>query len=147
MSKEITGWIVGGLIAVSAMGLAFGTNIGRAAEKSAEQPPAKQDCVMNEGQMGAMDHNMMDAQEMQKQCLEMMKSPEMQKTMKNMMKQPEMQAMMKQMLTNDPEFRQIISDLVNSVDPNAQTDNQASPADASTPPPGGMDHSNHHSSN
>lgn len=142
MKKRLTSWVIGGLITVSAMGLAFGSNIVTATEKNAVQPSSMHD-MMKDGQMGGMDHQM-NSPEMQKQCLDMMKNPEMQQAMKDMMKQPEMQSVMKKMLASDPEFRQIMSDLVNSIDPNDQNSSSTPSAGDLAPMPG-MDHSGHHS--
>ena len=138
MKKRMTGWIMGGVFAISAAGLLMGTNVGSAAEKTAEKPPVMQGKMMENGQMGSMNHEMMNSPEMQKQCLDMIKNSDMQKTMKEMMKQPEMQATMKQMLASDPELRQIMRDLVNSIDD--QNDNSVPQASA----PKTMDHSAHH---
>ncbi len=135
MKKRMATWVIGGLIAVSAVGLPFAGNIVNAAEKNTTQQSCTQDKMMKDGQMGTMDHQMMNSPEMQKQCLDMMKS---------MMKQPEMQAMMKQMLASDPELRKTMSDMVNAVAPDDQNANSASPSDAPAPMPG-MDHNAHHS--
>ena len=139
MKKKITGWIIGGLLGVTMLGVTFATNIGSAAEKNMKAMPGM---MMEKGHMENMDmHKMMNSPEMQKHCLEMMKSPEMQKSMNTMMKTPEMQAMMKQMLSRDPALRQIMLDLVNSIDPNDQTtmtDNTPKPM------PPAMDHNMHH---
>jgi hypothetical protein len=70
--------------------------------------------MMQNAHMETMNSEM--TPEMQTQCTEMMAKPEMQPRMKSMMKQPQMQSMMKQMLSSDPEFQQMMSDLVNSVD-------------------------------
>src|SRR5512138_1431516 len=102
MKKSMIGLFVGGLLTVTALGVAINTGIGSAAEKNAAQPPAMQGMMQN-GQMGTMDPQMMNSPEMQKQCLDMLKNPDMQKGMKEMMKQPETQAMMKHMLASDPE--------------------------------------------
>ena len=132
------GWMVGGLITVSAIGLAVGTGISSAAEKNTVSPAAMQGMMQN-GSVGAMDPKMMESPEMQQQCQDMLKNAEMQQAMIGMMKQPQTQAMMKQMFASDPELRQMMTDLVNSADANDQTNTPA----ATT---GGIDHSAHHSS-
>lgn len=137
MKKKMTGWIIGGLLGVSVLGVTFATPVN-AAEKNA---PAMQGMMMEKGQMSNMDmKQMMNSPEMQKHCQEMMKSPEMQKHCLEMMKSPEMQAMMKQMLSQDPAFRQMMSDLVNSIDSNDQI---ATPDNAQTTMMP-VDHSMHH---
>lgn len=138
MKNKMTGWIIGGLITASALGMAFGVNsIGSAAAKT-EQAAASSGMMKN----GQMSSEMMNSPEMEKQCGEMMASPEMQQTMKGMMKQPQMQTMMKQMLASDPEFKQMMSDLVNSVtDENTVTSEQAPPTDQA---PAAIDHNAHH---
>jgi hypothetical protein len=144
MKKRMTVWIMGGVFAISAAGLLMGTNVGSAAEKNADKPPVMQDKMMQNGQMD--NKEMMNSPEMQKQCVDMMKSSDMQKTMKGMMKQPEMQATMKQMLASDPELRQIMRDLVNSVDSNDQNDNSVPQSSTPATVPDAVDHNAHHSS-
>lgn len=139
MKKKMTGLIIGGLLGVTVLGVTFTTNIGSAAEK---HTPTTHEMMMEKGQMGNMDmQQMMSSPEMQKQCLEMMKSPEMQKTMNTMMKTPEMQAAMKQMLSSDPALRQMMLDLVNSIDPNDQTTMKDN---TQMTMPSEMDHNMHH---
>lgn len=141
MKKNMTGWIIGGLMGVSVLGAAFGTNVCSAAEKPAMP---MQEMKMEHGQMGNMDmHQMMKSPEMQKHCLEMMKNPEMQKHCLEMMKSPEMQTMMKQMLTNDPALKQMMSDLINSIDTNNQTNMPVNTESIMVP---AEDHSAHHHS-
>lgn len=141
MKKRMTGWIMGGVFAISAAGLLMGTNVGSAAEKIADKPPVMQGKMMQNGQM-----EMMNSPEMQKQCVDMMKSSDMQETMKGMMKQPEMQAKMKQMLASDPELRQIMRDLMNSVDVNDQNENLVPQSSTPANAPDSVDHNAHHSS-
>ena len=144
MKKRMTGWIMGGVFAISAAGLLMGTNVGSAAEKTVEKPPVMQGKMMENGQMGSME--MMNSPEMQKQCVDMMKSSDMQQTMKGMMKDPEMQATMKQMMASDPELRQIMRDLVNSVESNDQNDNSDPQSGTPANAPDTVDHNAHHSS-
>ncbi len=132
------GWMVGGLITVSAIVLTVGTGISSAAEKNAA-PPAAMQGMMQNGSREAMDPKMMESPEMQQQCQDMLKNADMQQAMIGMMKQPQMQARMKQMLASDPELRQMMTDLVNSADSNDQTNTPA-------PAPDGIDHNAHHSS-
>lgn len=138
MKNKMTGWIIGGLMTASALGMAFGVNsIGSAAVKS-EQAAVSSGMMQN----GQMSSEMMNSPEVEKQCGEMMASPEMQQTMKEMMKQPQMQAMMKQMLASDPEFKQMMVDLVNSTtDENTATGEQMPPTDQA---PTAIDHKAHH---
>lgn len=139
MKKKMTGLIIGGLLGVSVLGVTFATNVSSAAEKNA---PTMQGMMMEKSQMGNMDmQQMMNSPEMQKQCLDMLKSPEMQQPMKNMMKTPEMQVMMKQMLSSDPALRQMMLDLVNSIDPNDQTSTLDNLQTTVSPE---IDHSIHH---
>ncbi|WP_378955953.1 hypothetical protein [Pelosinus sp. sgz500959] len=126
MKNKMTGWIVGGLLGVSVLGVTLSTNVVSAAEKNA---PSTHEMMMEKGQMGDMDmHKMMNSPEMQTKCLEMMKTPEM-------------QAMMKQMLSRDPALRQMMLDLVNSVEP---TDQATTPDNTQTTMMPAMDHSMHH---
>lgn len=144
MKKRMTGWIMGGVFAISAAGLLIGTNMGSAAEKNADKPPVMQGKMMESEQKDNME--MMNSPEMQKQCLDMMKSSDMQERMKGMMKEPEMQATMKQMLASDPALRQIMRDLVNSVDANDQNDNPVPQSSTPANAPNAVDHNAHHSS-
>jgi hypothetical protein len=144
MKKRMTGWIMGGVFAISAAGLLMGTNVGSAAEKIADKPPVMQGKMMQNGQMDKME--MMNSPELQKQCVDMMKSSDMQETMKGMMKQPEMQVTMKQMLASDPEMRQIMRDLVNSIDINDQNDNPVPQSSTPSNAPDTVDHNAHHPS-
>jgi len=135
MKNKMTGWIVGGLITASVLGAAFGINsIGNAAAKT-EQAVAAPSMMMQNGQMGS---EMMNSPEMQKQCGDTMASPEMQQTMKGMMKQPQMQNMMKQMMASDPEFKQMMSDMVNNA---GTVGEQVSPTDQTA---AAIDHNAHH---
>jgi len=138
MKNKMTGWIIGGLITASALGMALGVDsIGSAAAKT--EQTATPSMMMQNGQMSP---EMMNSPEMEKQCGEMMASPEMQQTMKGMMQQPQIQTMMKQMLASDPEFKQMMSDLVNSAnDENTATGEQAPPTDQA---PADIDHNAHH---
>lgn len=138
MNKRMTGWIVGGFIAIAALGVAVGTGIGNAAEKNTASPAATQGMMQN-GSMGAMDPKMMESPEMQQQCQDMMKNADMQQAMIGMMKQPEMQGMMQQMFATDPEFRQMMTNLVNSAVAEGQADIPAAAPDE-------IDHNAHHSS-
>ncbi|MDR7868863.1 MAG: hypothetical protein RIN56_18875 [Sporomusaceae bacterium] len=140
MNKKLIAGIAVALVSVVALSFTFGTTTGSAAE------PAKQPPMMM--QPGNMDPKAMAEQmkspEMQKQCVEMMRSPEMQQAMMGMMKQPEMQAAMKQMLQRDAGFHQMMLDLVNSVDINADHGNTSGNNQPSGSPSTGFDHGSHH---
>jgi len=134
MKNKMTGWIIGGLITASALGMAFGVNsIGSAAAKT--EQAAVSSGMMHNGQMSP---DMMNSPEMQKECLNMMASPEMQKTMKGMMKQPQIQNAMKQMMASDPEFKQMMSDMVNDA---GSTAVEQAPSNEQPAP---IDHNAHH---
>lgn len=136
MKNKMTGWIIGGLITASALGVAFGVNsIGSAAVKT-EQAAVSSGMMQN----GQMNPDMMNSPEMQKECQTMMESPEMQKTMKDMMQQPQMQNMMKQMMASDPAFKQMMSDMVNNAE-NTEAGEQKQPTDQAAAP---IDHNAHH---
>lgn len=136
MKSKMAGLIIGGLITVSVLGLAFGANsIGNAAAKT-EQANMSSGMMQN----GQMSSDMMNSPEMQKECQSMMASPEMQQTMKEMMKQPHMQDMMRQMMASDPEFKQMMSDMVNNTEPAAK--DEQTPSDGQNPAP--IDHNAHH---
>lgn len=146
MKKSMTRWIIGGLLAVSAVGVTLNTGIVNAGGKIiGPQQPVVQGTTQNR-QMGSMDPQMMNSPEMQKQCQDMMKDPEMQKGMKEMVKQPEMQDMMKQMLANDPEMRRTMSELIAAAEVGAQSVDQTSPDNASSSAPVTEDHNAHHAS-
>lgn len=100
MKNKMTGWIVGGLITASVLGVTYG--VSNAAK--AEQVPTEQNTMMQHGQMNS---DMMNSKDMQKQCGEMMASPEMQKNMKDMMKQ---------MMSSDPEMKQMMIDMMKSTE-------------------------------
>lgn len=108
IKNKMAGWIIGGMITASALGITFGINSVGSAEVKAGQESAATG-MMN----GQMNSEMMNSSDMQKDCQKAMSSSEMQQAMKVMMKQPQMQTMMKQMLVSDPEFKQIMSDLIN----------------------------------
>lgn len=95
MKNKMTGWIVGGLITASVLGVTYG--VSNAAK--AEQAPTEQNTMMQQGQMNSKD--------MQKQCGEMMASPEMQKNMKDMMKQ---------MMSSDPEMKQMMINMMKNAE-------------------------------
>jgi len=100
MKSKITGWIVGGLITVSVLGVTYGVS------NAAKAEPAQNTMIQHE----QMNSDMMNSKDMQKQCGEMMKSSEMQKNMKDMMKQ---------MISKDPEMKQIMIDMMKSADDNS----------------------------
>jgi hypothetical protein len=125
MKKKI---LIVTVIALLAAGAAF------AAEKQAAPMPGP---MMGTTDPKAMAE-MMQSPAMQQQCVELMKSADMQQAMMGMMKLPEMQAAMKQMLQKDAGFHQVMLDLVNAVDINA--DHSHGPAAA--PAPSG--HGSHH---
>ncbi len=142
MNKKLIAGVAVALVSVAALGFAFGTSTGSAAE------PAKQPQMMTQGnQMGNMDPkamaDMMKTPEMQKQCVEIMKSPEMQQAMISTMQQPEMQAAMKQMLQSDAGFHQMMLDMVNSVDMNTDHGTKPSTTNDATAP-AASDHNAHH---
>jgi periplasmic protein CpxP/Spy len=97
MKNKMTGLIIGGLITASVLGVTFGVSNAAKAEEKAAEP--------NMMQQGQMNPDMMNSKDMQKQCGEMMASPEMQKNMK---------AMMKNMMANDPEMKQMMTDMMKS---------------------------------
>lgn len=137
MKNKMTGLIVGGLITVSALGLGFGaTSVSSAAAKT-EQAPAPS--MMQNSQMSP---DMMNSPEMQKQCGEMMISPEMQKNMKEMMSQPQMQTMMKKMMASDPEFKKMMSEIVNNADDENTDEEEQTPSNSKDVAP--IDHNAHH---
>lgn len=137
MKNTISGLIIGGLITASVLGVTFGANsIGSAAAN--DKPAVTSSNMMQSNQTGNMNSNMMNSSEAP--CGEMT-GPEAQKAMKEMMQQPQMQSMMKQMLSSDPEFKQMMSDLITSADtPN----NEQVPDATQTPVTGAMDHNAHH---
>jgi hypothetical protein len=91
MKNQMTGWMVGGLITVSVLGMVFGVNsIGNAAAKSEPAAAAPSMMMQNRQTSPAM----MNSPDMQKQCGEMMANPDTQKTMKGMMQQPQLQTIM-----------------------------------------------------
>ncbi|MDU2065079.1 MAG: hypothetical protein E6713_09555 [Sporomusaceae bacterium] len=138
MKNKMASWMIGGLITVSVLGVTFGINsIGNTAQKAEAGTEASM--MM---QSGAMSPDMMNSPDMQKQCGEMMASPEMQQTMKDMMKQPQMLTMMKQMMANDPEFKQMMSDLVNNATDEIKVD--GTQASSTNQMPATMDHNAHH---
>lgn len=66
----------------------------------------------------------------------------MQQAMKEMMQQPQMQTMMKQMMASDPEFKQMMSELVNNAaNENAAVGEQVPPTAQA---PASIDHNAHH---
>jgi len=136
MKKTLILGIIGLVITISAAGLAYGATVS-------QPEPAKQSPMMN---MDADRMNdMMKNSDTQQQCVSMMKNTEMQQSMMQMMRQPEMQAAMKQMLQKDAGFHQMMLDLVNSVDINAEhanADNQSQ--NAAVQPPDNPDHAAHH---
>jgi hypothetical protein len=144
MKTNMTAWILGGLITVSAIGFEMSSNVS-AAEKVVS-PSGTQ--MMSGNQMGSMSmdaksmNDMMNSPDMQKQCVEMLKNPAMQKNMIAMLKTPEMQTTMQQMLQNNPDLLQMMKDLINSVEIGGATTAPAS--DMSDMPGMSMDHSTHH---
>jgi len=125
MNNNIKGWMIGGLLAVSALGLAFGaTPLGSAAAKSTE-PVASSSGMMQNGQMTNMGPDMMkNSPEMEKECQAMMKAADSNSTSTaiqagdtaagpDMMNSPEMQqqcqSMMKEAEQN-PDKKAPVSD-------------------------------------
>lgn len=78
MNKHIKGWMVGGLLAVSALGMAFGTpSLGSAAARS-EAAPSE---MMQNEHMAEMGSEMMkNSPDMQKQCEDKMKDTDLKKS-------------------------------------------------------------------
>lgn len=130
-NNKISGLVVGGLMTAAVFGATFfGGGISSAAEKT---EPAAGKSMMKAGEMNT---EMKQHPEMAKQCCEMIKKPEMQKMMQSsdmaeqcgemikntdmqkmmpeMMKQKKMQTAMKQMMSNDPAFKQMMSDLIDA---------------------------------
>lgn len=97
MKNKMTGWIIGGLITASVLGVTFGVSNAAKAEEGTATP--------NTMQHGQMNSDMMNSADMQTKCSEMMASPEMQKNMKDMMKN---------MMANDPEMKQMMTDMMKS---------------------------------
>lgn len=126
MKYKWAGWVVGGLITFSVLGATVGiASITKAAETDKSACNAVNIEKMHSDHMsGAMD--MMNASEMQTKCEDMMANPEMQENMKKMLQQPQMQSMMRQMIANDPEFRHMMSELINNTSDINQPDEQNS---------------------
>lgn len=137
MKKAWKVWLIGSLVAVTVLG----SGIAMAAEHGKQNMPMPGQMMMGNMDSKAMAE-MMKTPEMQKQCVEMMKSPEMQQTMMTVIKQPEMQAAMKQMLQKDAGFHQMMLDLVNSVDMNAEHNH--GPSAEQPPVTKDAGHSTHH---
>ena len=161
MKNKLSGWVAGGLLAVAVFGVSLSNNnVASAAqsvpanmsmqqEKSTNSDTTKEQeiqkpCCEAEGktetsaaagmmQSGKMNQDMMQSEEMQKQCGEMMKDKDMQDTMKQMMADTEMQKMMKQMLADDPSFKEMMKNMIDTTD----TEATASAAN-------GQNHNAHH---
>lgn len=140
MKNKLSGWVAGGLLAVAVFGVSLSNNNVASAAQSVpanmsmqQEKPINSDttkeqeiqkpCCEAEGktetsaaagmmQSGKMNQNMMQSEEMQKQCGEMMKDENMQKMMKEMMSDPEMQKGMKQMMSEDPSFKEMMKNMV-----------------------------------
>ncbi|CUH95019.1 putative secreted protein [Propionispora sp. 2/2-37] len=102
MNNTIKGWMIGSLVAVSALGMTFGSAAAQSTELAAPSPG-----VMQNGHMTNMGPDMMkNSPDMQKQCEVMLKehdskregaaagtaemnSPEMQRQCRAMMKETE----------------------------------------------------------
>ncbi|SDD74329.1 hypothetical protein [Sporomusa acidovorans] len=139
MKNKLAGWIIGGLITASALGLAFGANSLVSAAANTEQAAAPAGMMMPSGQMEKMGPEMMNSPEMQKQCEDMMKSTDMQQAMKGMMQQPQMQTMMKQMMASDPAFKQMIEDMVKDSNSSGEQAAQLQATESTN-----IDHNAHH---
>jgi hypothetical protein len=100
MKNKMAGLIIGGLITASVLGVTYGVSNAAKSEPVA----AEQNTMMQHGQMNA---DMMNSKDMQKQCGEMMASPEMQKNMKDMMKE---------MMSNDPEMKQMMINMMKNAE-------------------------------
>ncbi len=131
------GFTIGGLITIAALGLVAGTSIGSAAEKTVV-PTANMETMMK-GRAVETGPEKSKSPVNQQQCHDMQKDADMRQAMVGMMKQPEMQAMMKQVLAGDPEFRQMMLNLVNSAESSGSNNKPVSKVD-------GVDHNAHHSS-
>ena len=140
MKNKLSGWVAGGLLAVAVFGVSLSNNNVASAAQSVpanmsmqQEKPINSDttkeqeiqkpCCEAEGktetsavagmmQSGKMNQDMMQPEEMQKQCGEMMKDKDMQGMMKQMMADTEMQKMMKQMLADDPSFKEMMKNMV-----------------------------------
>ena len=140
MKNKLSGWVAGGLLAVAVFGVSLSNNNVASAAQSVpanmsmqQEKPINSDttkeqeiqkpCCEAEGktetsaaagmmQSGKMNQDMMQSEEMQKQCGEMMKDENMQKMMKEMMSDPEMQKGMKQMMSEDPSFKEMMKNMV-----------------------------------
>jgi len=161
MKNKLSGWVAGGLLAVAVFGVSLSNNNVASAAQSVpanmsmqQEKPINSDttkeqeiqkpCCEAEGktetsaaagmmQSGKMNQDMMQSEEMQKQCGEMMKDEDMQKMMKEMMKDAEMQKMMRQMMAADHSFKEMMQDMIDT----AKTDPVKSAAT-------GQDHNAHH---
>ena len=110
-NNKMAGFIVGGLMAAAVLGVTFGGNaIGSAAAKP--EPPA----AAGEMQCGQTPGAGAKAADMQKACGEMMKDADKQTMMQGMMSQPQMQTMMKQRLASDPEFRNMMKEMLKAAE-------------------------------
>ena len=161
MKNKLSGWVAGGLLAVAVFGVSLSNNNVASAAQSVpanmsmqQEKPINSDttkeqeiqkpCCEAEGktetsaaagmmQSGKMNQDMMQSEEMQKQCGEMMKDKDMQGMMKQMMTDTEMQKMMKQMMADEPSFKEMMKNMIDTTD----TEATASAAN-------GQDHNAHH---
>lgn len=140
MNNNIKGWMLGGLVAVTTLGLAFGAiSFGRAAAQSAE-PAAPQPGMMQKGHMENMGPDMMkNSPDMQKQCEAMMKDADPNRT--GAAAQSGEAAMGTDMM-NSPEMQQQCQAMMKET---GEASNKKAPANDTTVS-GTVDHNAHHSS-
>ena len=147
MKNKVSGWIAGGLLTVAVLGVSLSNNaVASAAQVVPASTSVQQEKPINsdtkkaqetqkpccEGapkeeiataagmmQNEKMNQDMMQSEEMQKQCGEMMKDKDMQGMMKQMMADTEMQKMMKQMLADDPSFKEMMKNMIDTTDTEA----------------------------
>lgn len=140
MNNNIKGWMIGGLVAVSALGLAFGTTaLGSAAAQSTE-PVASSPKIMQNGHMAGTGPDMMkNSPDMQKQCEVMMKDADPNRT--GAAVQSGKAAMGSDMM-NSPDMQQQCQTMMKET---GETSNKKTPANDTTAS-GAVDHNAHHSS-
>lgn len=138
MNNKVKGWMIGSLLAVSALGVAFGvTPLGIAAAKSTE-PVAPSSRMMQNGQMTNMGPDMMkNSPEMEKECQAMMKAADAEST-GTAPQTGDTAAGPDRM--NSPEMQQQCQSMMKEAEENPDKKALASDTDA----PGAVDHNAHH---
>jgi len=137
MNKHIKGWMVGGLLAVSALGLVFGTtSLGSAAARNEDSSPGK---IQNEHMTQMGPEMMKNSPNMQKQCEAKMKDADLKKSEAAGQSG---EAVANPDGTNSPETRQQCQTTMKET---GATIDEKAPTDDSTAS-GGVDHNAHHSS-